>query len=249
MQRPLDNQHVIDIKPLPSPRTIKTKLPIPDQAAALVERYRPLLEFQPASFGRGRDEVIGDLGGPPLSNTLVVSPGVSLRRNQSLRDDLSRLVGQAALDAADHQVIASWATLAVPPARGLVALREHCLLDRAHALVAGLRPARLELLERLLGEVHAIFQLLLCGVPGFVDLRLGILGLVVGLENALHIHRADLHGLGGRGGGTDGVEQLPERMPFGVPGAGRTLVLVTHDPALAERAGRTIRLAGGAIVR
>jgi len=30
--------------------------------------------------------------------------------------------------------------------------------------------------------------------------------------------------------------------------AGTTLLLVTHDPALAERAGRTIRLAGGAIV-
>ncbi len=29
---------------------------------------------------------------------------------------------------------------------------------------------------------------------------------------------------------------------------GTTLVLVTHDPALGERAGRTIRLAGGAIV-
>ena len=29
--------------------------------------------------------------------------------------------------------------------------------------------------------------------------------------------------------------------------AGTTLLLVTHDPALAERAGRTIRLAGGAI--
>jgi len=30
--------------------------------------------------------------------------------------------------------------------------------------------------------------------------------------------------------------------------AGTTLVLVTHDPALAERAGRVIRLAGGTIV-
>ena len=30
--------------------------------------------------------------------------------------------------------------------------------------------------------------------------------------------------------------------------AGTTLVLVTHDPALAERAGRVIRLAGGALV-
>ena len=40
MQRPLDNQHVIEIKPLPSPRTIKSTLPITDQAAALVVETR-----------------------------------------------------------------------------------------------------------------------------------------------------------------------------------------------------------------
>jgi len=40
MQRPLDNQHIIEIKPLPSPRTIKTKLPVTDQAAALVVETR-----------------------------------------------------------------------------------------------------------------------------------------------------------------------------------------------------------------
>lgn len=40
MNRPIDNQHVIEIKPLPSPRTIKTKLPITDQAAALVVETR-----------------------------------------------------------------------------------------------------------------------------------------------------------------------------------------------------------------
>src|SRR3989442_4910622 len=40
MQRPLDNQHIIEIKPLPSPRTIKSKLPITDQAAALVVETR-----------------------------------------------------------------------------------------------------------------------------------------------------------------------------------------------------------------
>src|SRR5574341_371337 len=40
MTRPLDNQHVIEIKALPSPRVIKTKLPITDQAAALVVETR-----------------------------------------------------------------------------------------------------------------------------------------------------------------------------------------------------------------
>jgi 3-deoxy-7-phosphoheptulonate synthase len=40
MNRPIDNQHVIDIKALPSPRAIKTKLPITDEAAALVVETR-----------------------------------------------------------------------------------------------------------------------------------------------------------------------------------------------------------------
>jgi len=40
MNRPLDNQHVIEIKALPSPRAIKTKLPITDHAAALVVETR-----------------------------------------------------------------------------------------------------------------------------------------------------------------------------------------------------------------
>ena len=40
MQRSLDNQHIIEIKPLPSPREIKAKLPITDQAAALVVETR-----------------------------------------------------------------------------------------------------------------------------------------------------------------------------------------------------------------
>jgi 3-deoxy-7-phosphoheptulonate synthase len=40
MTRPIDNQHIIDIKALPSPRTIKIKLPITDQAAALVVETR-----------------------------------------------------------------------------------------------------------------------------------------------------------------------------------------------------------------
>ncbi|GBL40189.1 phospho-2-dehydro-3-deoxyheptonate aldolase, Tyr-sensitive [Nitrospirota bacterium] len=40
MNQPLDNQHILEIKPLPSPRTIKSKLPITDQAAALVIETR-----------------------------------------------------------------------------------------------------------------------------------------------------------------------------------------------------------------
>ena len=40
MNRPIENQHVIEIKALPSPRAIKTKLPITDQAAAMVVETR-----------------------------------------------------------------------------------------------------------------------------------------------------------------------------------------------------------------
>ena len=40
MNRPIDNQHVIEIKALPSPRVIKTRLPITDEAAALVVETR-----------------------------------------------------------------------------------------------------------------------------------------------------------------------------------------------------------------
>ncbi|MCC6140922.1 MAG: 3-deoxy-7-phosphoheptulonate synthase [Nitrospira sp.] len=50
MNRPIDNQHVLEINALPSPRTIKTKLPITDQAAGLVldtrEAIRKILHGQ-----------------------------------------------------------------------------------------------------------------------------------------------------------------------------------------------------------
>ncbi len=50
MNRPIDNQHVLEIHALPSPRAIKTKLPITDQAAALVvdtrEAIRKILHGQ-----------------------------------------------------------------------------------------------------------------------------------------------------------------------------------------------------------
>jgi 3-deoxy-7-phosphoheptulonate synthase len=60
MNRPIDNQHVLEIKPLPSPRAIKTKLPITDQAAALVldtrEAIRRILH------GQDRDRLLVIVG-------------------------------------------------------------------------------------------------------------------------------------------------------------------------------------------
>ncbi|HSE58375.1 MAG TPA: 3-deoxy-7-phosphoheptulonate synthase [Nitrospiraceae bacterium] len=40
MFRPVDNQHVIEIKPLPSPRQVKTKLPLTEQASSVVYETR-----------------------------------------------------------------------------------------------------------------------------------------------------------------------------------------------------------------
>jgi penicillin-binding protein 2 len=80
-------------------------------AATLVARYRPALDF-PASAALST-----------ISSTLVISPGVSLRSNRALHDDLARLVGQPTLDAAGQPHVLDWATLTAPPARTLTALQ------------------------------------------------------------------------------------------------------------------------------
>jgi len=60
MNRPLDNQHVIEIKALPSPRAIKTKLPITDQAAALVVETRNAIRR--ILHGQDRDRLLVIVG-------------------------------------------------------------------------------------------------------------------------------------------------------------------------------------------
>ena len=60
MQRPLDNQHIIEIKPLPSPRTIKSKLPITDQAAALVVETRDAIRH--ILHGQDRERLLVIVG-------------------------------------------------------------------------------------------------------------------------------------------------------------------------------------------
>ena len=60
MQRPLDNQHVIEIKPLPSPRTIKSILPITDQAAALVVETRDAIRH--ILHGQDRERLLVIVG-------------------------------------------------------------------------------------------------------------------------------------------------------------------------------------------
>ena len=50
MMRPIDNQHILEIKPLVSPRDVKTKLPITDQVSELVfhtrQKIREILHGQ-----------------------------------------------------------------------------------------------------------------------------------------------------------------------------------------------------------
>ncbi len=60
MNRPIDNQHVIEIKALPSPRAIKTILPITDQAATLVVETREAI--RKILHGQDRDRLLVIVG-------------------------------------------------------------------------------------------------------------------------------------------------------------------------------------------
>ena len=60
MTRPIDNQHVIDIKPLPSPRDVKTQLPITDEVAELVFQTRQAIRN--ILHGRDMDRLIVIVG-------------------------------------------------------------------------------------------------------------------------------------------------------------------------------------------
>jgi 3-deoxy-7-phosphoheptulonate synthase len=60
MAQRIDNQHVIEIKALPSPRVVKTKLPITDQAAALVVETRDAI--RDILHGQDRDRLLVIVG-------------------------------------------------------------------------------------------------------------------------------------------------------------------------------------------
>jgi 3-deoxy-7-phosphoheptulonate synthase len=60
MNGPIDNQHVLEINPLPSPRAIKTKLPITEQAAALVLNTREAIRR--ILHGQDRDRLLVIVG-------------------------------------------------------------------------------------------------------------------------------------------------------------------------------------------
>ena len=60
MNRPIDNQHVIEIKPLPSPRDVKTRLPISDEVSELVFQTRQAIRN--ILHGRDMDRLIVIVG-------------------------------------------------------------------------------------------------------------------------------------------------------------------------------------------
>ncbi|MCP9449335.1 MAG: 3-deoxy-7-phosphoheptulonate synthase [Nitrospira sp.] len=78
MNRPIDNQHVIEIKALPSPRTIKTRLPITDQAAKLVVETREAV--RKILHGQDRDRLVIIVG--PCS---IHDPDAALDYAQKLK--------------------------------------------------------------------------------------------------------------------------------------------------------------------
>ncbi len=104
------------------------------EAVALVEKYGGLLHFSAVSTPQRS----GDL--PPqlqptldaslarlssvlaITGTLSISPAMALEQNQSLRADLSRLLGAQALAAAQPR-ISAWAVFTIAPARMVSALK------------------------------------------------------------------------------------------------------------------------------
>jgi 3-deoxy-7-phosphoheptulonate synthase len=56
MTRPIDNQHVIEIRPLPSPREVKTRLPITDSISEVVFQTRQAI--RDILHGRDRERLI-----------------------------------------------------------------------------------------------------------------------------------------------------------------------------------------------
>ena len=78
MSRPIDNQHVIEIKPLPSPREVKTSLPITDNVAELVFQTRRAI--RDILHGRDTERLIVIVG--PCS---IHDPGAAYEYADRLR--------------------------------------------------------------------------------------------------------------------------------------------------------------------
>jgi penicillin-binding protein 2 len=106
-----------------------------DSAAALAARYSAAAQFRLAGAPLRPDDLLDAVSravkpvpnqansASSLTGTLTISPALALEQNAGLRDDLRRLLGQAALDTAGRPKAIAWATLVVPPTRNTAALK------------------------------------------------------------------------------------------------------------------------------
>lgn len=117
------------------PLRIAIAAPQRADADVLAQRYAPVVQFQPQEAPQATSEQADatvqptgvapsqTTGTAPITGTLTISPAASLEQNPALRDDIRRLLGQSALDAAGSPQERSWVTLDIPPARSMVALK------------------------------------------------------------------------------------------------------------------------------
>ena len=120
------------------PQTVEVplQLPIrPSQSANVVEllqhhsrelHFEPDVAFKRASNG---DQPAFDVALAEFSSilqvtgTLTISPATSIQTNQELRDDIRRLLGAAALDAAGEPQVRSWKTVDIRADQSMEALK------------------------------------------------------------------------------------------------------------------------------
>jgi penicillin-binding protein 2 len=98
-------------------------------AAALAARYAQVARFQPLGTREEPDTTRDGsapteaASTPPVTGTLTISPAIALDQDSRLRSDLGPLLGQAALDTLRQPEAITWATLLVPAARTMDALK------------------------------------------------------------------------------------------------------------------------------
>ena len=128
MNRPIDNQHVLEINALPSPRAIKTKLPITDEAAALVVDTREAIRR--IQHGQDRERLL-----------IIVGP-CSIHDPDAGRE-YARKLAVLSREVADRVMIVMRVYFEKPRTtvgwKGLI-MDPH--LDGSHDIAAGLRLAR-----------------------------------------------------------------------------------------------------------
>ncbi|HEX5688623.1 MAG TPA: peptidoglycan glycosyltransferase, partial [Roseiflexaceae bacterium] len=94
------------------------------EAAALAARYSSMAQFSlPGDLEPPAPAAQTPEASVAVTGTLVISPALGLEQSSALRDDLRRLLGQNAIDALNQPEQLVWATVAVPAARSMTALR------------------------------------------------------------------------------------------------------------------------------